>query len=238
LEPLTFKLQRFAERVALELRSAGLVAEELTITLLLEDESDYRRVFRLPEPGADVASWMRVLLSHLETVRLASRLAGVRLVAAPARPQHKQDGLFDTGLRDPVSFWENLARLGALVGDDRVGTPVMTETHRPDSFTLVRPADRVPAPAAPPLHDACGLVLRRFRPAWPVRVTLAGEKPSSLTGEFSGPVREIRGPWRSDGDWWRKESWAVETWQVELEDGAVYQLAHTPEGWSVEGVFD
>ncbi len=238
LEPLTFKLQRFAERIALELRGAGCVAEALTLTLLLEDETDYRRAFRLPEPGADVASWMRVLLSHLEAVRLASHLIGARLVATPARPPQKQDGLFDTGLRDPAAFWENLARLGALIGDDRVGTPVRTDTHRPDAFTLVKPADLVPAPAAAPVQAARGLVLRRFRPAWPAQVTLVDEKPAALAGELAGPVRQLGGPWRTDGDWWRAEAWAVETWQVELEDGVVYQLARTAAGWCVEGVFD
>ncbi len=238
LEPLTFKLQRFAERVAFELRGAGLVAESLALTLRLEDESDYRREFRLPEPGVDVASWMRVLLSHLETLQLASHLVGARLAASPARPQQKQDGLFDTGLRDPAVFWENLARVGALIGDDRIGTPVMTDTHRPDAFTLVRPADTIPVPAEQPLHAPRGLVLRRFRPAWPVRVTLADGKPAFLAGELAGSVRQLAGPWPADGDWWRPEAWAVETWQLELADGAVYQLAHTASGWCVEGVFD
>jgi len=238
LEPLTFKLQRFAERVALELRGAGMVAEALTLTLRLEDETDYRREFRLPEPGAEVASWMRVLLSHLEVLRLASPLVGARLAALPARPQQKQDDLFETGLRDPASFWENLARVGALMGDDRVGTPVMRDTHRPDGFILVKPADAVPAPGAPPIHAQRGLVLRRFRPAWSVQVALEDEKPVVLAGEAGGVIRQLSGPWRAEGEWWRTEAWTVETWQVELEDGAVYQLAHTRAGWWVEGVFD
>jgi hypothetical protein len=54
VEPLFFKLRRFAERIALELRGAGFVAEQLSLTLLLEDESDHRRTFRLPEPSADL----------------------------------------------------------------------------------------------------------------------------------------------------------------------------------------
>ena len=61
IEPLFFKLRRFAERIALELRGAGFVAEKLSLTLLLEDETDHRREFRLPEPGADVEGWLRVL---------------------------------------------------------------------------------------------------------------------------------------------------------------------------------
>lgn len=239
LEPLLFRLQRYAERLAIELRGAGCVAERLALTLLLEDETDHRREFRLPEPGADVAGWMRIMHAHLETLKTVARVVGVRLVATPTRPPQKQDGLFETGLRDPAAFWENLARVGALVGDDRVGTPVVAETHRPDAFTLVKPADVVAPPEAPPFHATRGLALRRFRPAWPVSVACDGARPTELAGPgLRGGVRAASGPWRSAGDWWTDGAWAVEHWEVELNEGGLYQLAHTAEGWRVEGIFD
>jgi protein ImuB len=239
IEPLFFKLRRFAERVALELRGAGFVAERLSLTLLLEDGSDHRREFRLPEPGADVEGWLRILNAHLGTVRTDARVAGVRLVAAPARPSQKQDGLFDTGLRDPAAFWENLARIGAIVGDDRVGTPVPADTHRPDAFVLARPAEAVPPALGGMVHPPCGPTLRRFRPPWPVRVRCEGGGPVRLeNGRLAGEVRAALGPWRCAGDWWKPQAWAVETWQVEMAGGGVYQLACTDAGWSVEGMLD
>ena len=238
-EPLFFKLRRFAERVALELRGAGFVAEKLSLTLLLEDETDHRREFRLPEPGADVEGWMRVLNSHLEGVRTDARVSGVRLVAAPARPQERQEGLFDAGLRDPASFWENLARVAAIVGDDRVGTPVPADTHRPDAFTLERPAEAVAPPVRAPVHPPSGPVLRRFRPPWPVRVVCEAGRPVRLEGgRLEGRVCAALGPWRGAGDWWKPGAWAAETWQVELAAGGVYQVACTQDGWGVEGMLD
>ena len=131
------------------------------------------------------------------------------LVAEPARPQQKQDGLFDTGLRDPAAFWENLARVGARVGDDRVGTPQLSDTHRPDAFILVKPVDAVPAPDEPPHHPARGLVLRRFRPGWSVRVDFIAEKPAFICGALTGAITTAHGPWRADGDWWKPTTWAV-----------------------------
>lgn len=239
IEPLFFKLRRFAERIALELRGAGLVAEKLSLTLLLEDGSDHRREFRLPEPGADVEGWLRVLHSHLGDVRTDARVAGVRLVAAPARPPQRQESLFDTCLRDPASFWENIARIAAIVGDDRVGTPVPADTHRPDAFVLERPAAAVAPPAGPPVHPPRGPALRRFRPPWPVRVVCEAGSPARLEGgRLEGRVSAARGPWRSAGDWWRPEAWAVEVWQVELAAGGVYQLASAEDGWRVEGMLD
>jgi protein ImuB len=236
-EPLLFKLRRYAERIAFELRAAGFVAEALALTLSLEDESDHRREFRLPEPGADPDSWLRVMQAHLEGLRTGARVGGARLSATPARPSARQRGLFDTGLSDPLSFWENLARLGAVVGDDRVGTPVVADTHRPDAFALERPADTVPEPEPPPVHGPRGPVLRRFRPPWPVRVEFT-DRPVELIGALAGVVRASAGPWRRSGDWWKPSAWAVETWHVELATGGVYQLARTAEGWRVDGILD
>jgi protein ImuB len=239
MEPLLFRLRRFAECVALELRGAGFVAEKITLTLLLEDESDYRREFRLPEPGTDVDGWLRVLQGHLENVRTPARVSGVRFGASPTRPQQKQDGLFDTGLRDPAAFWENLARVAALLGDDCVGTPAPADTHRPDAFALQKPVECIPAPREPPVHPLRGLTLRRFRPPWPVRVDCTAGQPVKITGaELRGVIGGTRGPWRACGDWWTRGAWAVETWHVELPDGGIYQLARTAENWCVEGVLD
>jgi protein ImuB len=236
-EPLLFRLRRFAERIAFELRAAGFVAEALALTLFLEDESDHRREFRLPEPGADVDSWLRVMQAHLDGVRTAARVAGARLVATPARAPLKQGGLFDTGLSDPPAFWENLARLGAVVGDDRVGTPVVADTHRPDAFMLEKPAEAVPAPEPPPVHAPKGPVLRRFRPPRPVCVAFT-DRPAGVSGPIVGDVCAAAGPWRRSGDWWKPAAWAVETWHVELATGGVYQLARTSKGWLVEGILD
>ena len=240
MEPLLFRLRRFAECVALELRAATVVAEKLTLTLHLENETDYQREFRLPEPSADVDGWIRVLHGHLETVRTPARVTGVSLSASPARPVEKQDGLFETGLRDPVIFWENLARLGALVGDDRVGTPVLRDTWKPDAVTMDRPTETVPIAEPEPVHPARGLTLRRFRPAWPVRVHFEGHIPKAIDGDtLHVTVRTARGPFRLDGDWWRPaETWTAEVWQAEADNSAIYQLSRNESGWWVEGVLD
>ncbi len=237
LEPLLFKLQRHAECLALELRAAHLVAERLALTLDLEDDTDHRRTFLLAEPGTQVASWLKVMHAHLETLHLPARVTGVRLVATPTRPQLRQDGLFDTGLRDPHAFWENLARVAALLGEDRVGTPVPADTWRPDTFTLERPAESVSPPGPAPAQPARGGVLRRFRPPRPVLVVLEHDRPAAVSGAVSGTVDTALGPWRTSGNWWERDAWSVETWHVQLA-GAVYQLARTDQGWVVEGEID
>jgi protein ImuB len=238
-EPLLFKLRRYAERIALELRAAGLVAEKLSLTLLLEDETDHRREFRLPEPGADVDGWLRVLSSHLEGVRTDARVAGVRLVAAPARPPQRQEGLFDTGLRDPASFWENIARIAAIVGDDRVGTPACADTHRPDAFTMERPAEAVaPAPRAP-VHPEHGPTLRRFRPPWPVRVACEAGAPARLEGgAWGGRCARRSGPGSPRAAGGGPGRGPPRPGRSSLPPGASTSSRAPPDGWCVEGMLD
>lgn len=240
MEPLLFRMRRFAECVALELRSAGRVADKIALTLILEDESDHHHEFRLPEPGADADGWMRVLHAYLETLTTPARVTGVRLVASPARPPQRQDGLFDTALRDPAAFWENLARIAAIVGDDRVGTPALADTWEPDVFKLEKPPHAVPAPEDEPLHPPRGLTFRRFRPPWPAQVGLANNRPQTIDADqMHDVVRIAQGPFYLSGAWWKAETaWALEIWHVELSSGATYQLTRTVKGWCVEGVLD
>jgi protein ImuB len=238
LEPLSFKLRRYAERLAWELRAAHLVAESLHLTLRLDDDRTLRREFGLPEPDAEVDRWMRVMMVHLETLRVEVPLVGASLVVKPTRPRVRQGGLFETGLKDPGSFWETVARLSAIVGEDRVGTPVVLNTHRPDAFALEKPSEVVPPPALAPLHPARGLVLRRYRPARPVRVQIQGGRPVAVQGDPHGAVEASAGPWRLAGEWWEAGgAWNLELWQVQL-GGVAYQVARDAEGWRVEGVWD
>jgi protein ImuB len=63
-------------------------------------------------------------------------IIAVSLEAQPIKPARQQFGFFETALRDPNQLYETLARLTALLGTDRVGTPVLEETYRPDAFRL------------------------------------------------------------------------------------------------------
>ena len=106
--------------------------------------------------------------------------------------------------------------------------------------TLEKPVEAVPPPEEEPIHPPRGLTLRRFRPVWPARVDFDGHRPGRVeTEQLREVVHEAIGPFRLSGQWWKpSESWRVETWQVEIQSGVVYQLARTREGWCVEGVLD
>src|SRR2546430_2584307 len=145
-EPLLFMLRRFLEQLAVRLGAIYLVAKELTLQITFAnppwdgsaaaDKQIYERVFKIPQPTNDVDLLFRMLQTHLENFKSEYPIVAVALSAHPSRPAREQFGLFETTLRNLHQLSETLALLTALLGADRVGTPVLEETHRTDAFRL------------------------------------------------------------------------------------------------------
>ena len=240
LEPLLFLFRRFIDRLAAELRNAHVAAQALELRLKLADDTSHDHLIRLPEPVSDPEILFRALHAYLETVRTSAPIVGVHLRIQPERSLVRQRGLFDGGLRDPHGFADTLARVMALVGSDRVGTPVSANSHRPDGFQLVPPAPTLEPPPQGFVHPPRGLPLRRYRPPLPATVALDAQPAFVWTTTARGPVVVARGPWQTSGDWWEQpRSWQREEWDVELDGGGLYRLARIPgQGWFVEGEYD
>src|SRR5213595_1240406 len=197
-EPLLFMLRRFLEQLAVRLHAIYLVAKELTLQITFADPPQvrtqdgsaaadkqvYERVFKIPQPTNDVDLLFRMLQTHLENFRSEHPIVAVALSAQPIKAAKEQFGLFETTLRNPSQLSETLARLTALLGADRVGTPVLEETHRPDAFRMEpflwnfdseefphrRARARVPLPEGEgrmrvSVLESPRVALRRFRPA-------------------------------------------------------------------------
>jgi protein ImuB len=136
VEPLLFMLRRFLQQLATRLNAIYLVTKELRLRLIFADKSHYQRVFKIPQPTNNEDILFRMLHTHLENFTSAHPIIAVELEAQPSRSVRQQFGLFETTLRDPVQLHETLALLIGLLGADRVGTPVLEETHRPDAFRM------------------------------------------------------------------------------------------------------
>src|SRR5262249_22959475 len=155
--------RRFLEQFAVRLSGIYLVAKTLTLRIQFSNKQTYERRFEIPDPTNSVDLLFRMLQTHLEDFKSEHPIVAVSLEAAPTKPLPQQFGLFEASLRNPNQFYETLARLAALLGNDRIGTPVLEDTHRPDAFRI-EPftwiLDESSVPATPPV----GAALRRFRP--------------------------------------------------------------------------
>jgi nucleotidyltransferase/DNA polymerase involved in DNA repair len=249
LEPLLFMLRRFLERLILRITAVYRLIAGIRLTLLLEDGNKIERQLQIPAPTRDIETLFRIVSQYLDTVQACAPVVGFALEAIPRNPGQNQFDLFQSGLKDPNRFFQTLARLAALLGNDRVGIPEKKNTHQPDSVRLRTPTaanDNERRRKTTKDNDRSednqlriGIPLRRFRPPHPVDVQLSKDKPAWICGHsVTGQVRIARGPWRTSGNWWNPDRWDTQEWDVELEDGSLYRLALNTGRWVVVGVYD
>jgi protein ImuB len=251
-EPLLFMLRRFLEQLAVRLAAIYLVAKELTLRITFANKQSYERVFKIPQPTNDVDLLFRMLQTHLENFRSEHPIVAVALSAEPIKPAREQFGLFETTLRNPHQLSETLARLTALLGSDRIGTPVLEETHRPDAFRMqpfswatVESAvpsgeNRESGPDSHALRTAhATAALRRFRPAVSASVLQDEDTPAHVTSaEVFGKIIAQRGPYLLSGNWWDEKSWDRAEWDLQLENGEVVRCHESEGTWKVDGIYD
>ncbi len=189
-------LARRAEARALALAALTL---DLKLDLKLEDgrvpQRVYRRVLRPALPSTDRKFLLKLLQLEIGAHPPPAAVVALTLAAEAGRAGKVQLGLFvpsADGGPEPSRLDVTLARLKAMVGEDRVGAPALEDTHRAGSFRMesfsVAPADlpknRVPRPrhasvVVPGVGDHNDdssaqprMALRRVRPPAPVRVEL------------------------------------------------------------------
>jgi protein ImuB len=273
-EPLLFMLRHFLQQLSVRLSAVYHVVKELTLRITFSNPSRdgfaaankqiYERVFKIPQPSNDVDLLFRMLHTHLENFKSEYPIIAVSLQAEPAKPSQQQFGLFETSLRDPNQLYETLARLVALLGSDRVGTPVLEETYRPDAFHLEPfswdfggttsvsshyssdATERVPPISTNAMSKPA---LRWFRPNIAASVLLAEGQPIHLrSGQVSGAVSAQCGPYRASGNWWDEKIWSRSEWDLELENNVLVRCHQSPpslrsgvagvEKWEIDGIYD
>jgi protein ImuB len=285
LEPLAFLLNRMLEQVCARLANRALAAQELRLELKLEqhvevhEEHDdvlpagngtqrFARTIQLPVPMLDVKTFLKLLQLDLQAHPPGAPIANIQLSVEPARPRATQSGLFLPPVPEPEKLELTLARIAAVVGQGRVGSVELFDTHREDAFAMCHFAPAEPEIKKPAMRKknvsaqdngstkeaadrAAGkmsavIALRFFRPPLRAVITLREGKPAHLECPRDGLVGDIvwtAGPWRSSGDWFEQEGWSREEWDIAIpaESGLVlYRLVQDKltGKWFVEGVYD
>lgn len=235
LESLAFALGVLLNRVCARLKARALALHELFIAMecevRLETEPDgtrpearYEKRLRLPIPTENAMTLLKLLQLHLDSSPPAGPVTQIRIKAEAAKPRALQGGLFFPATPDPEKLELTLARLSKLVGEGKVGSPEIVDTHRPDAFRMTRfnpfETDRKKATeksVASAVKE--NLTARRvFRPPVPARVETRGGLPVRvLFGGRRGDVVTASGPWRTSGDWWNEDRWRREEWEVGLK---------------------
>ena len=180
----------------------------------------------------------RILHTHLENLKLPQRPVGVRLSLQAVAPARDQLQLFESALRDLNRFGETLAKLKAFLGNEHVGVPARSNTHRPDSYVLEECFTIREQKREETLQPLRGLPLRRFRPAISSLVSVQEGRPISVkSSAIRDAIRSCAGPYRLSGNWWDRECWQHEEWDVALAKGGLYRLSRHNTTWNIEGCY-
>jgi protein ImuB len=232
LEPLSFVFARLLEPLAAALEAADRGGVALRLHLRLTDRTTYARTLGLPAPMRDPRVLRTLLLLDLESHPPPAAVDIVTIEIDPAPGRIVQYSLLERPVPSPETLATLMARLGALVGESRCGSPEILDTHRPDGWTMkpVSFAERVlppegasrilPATAGNQESDlftgsnggsyagvgqARGLALRRFRPPIAARVAVERGRPARVAIDRRGmPGGVVR---QAAGPWRSSGNW-------------------------------
>ncbi|MFZ0144388.1 MAG: hypothetical protein WAL08_08540, partial [Candidatus Sulfotelmatobacter sp.] len=213
-------------------------------------QNKFCRTLRLPLPMLDAKLFLKLLQLDLNAHPPGAPILKIHLAAEPARPRSAQSGLFLPPSPESEKLELTLARIAGLVGEPRVGSVELLDTHRAEGFRM----RHFTPEAAPKINrqkaaeeKSAVAALRLFRPLLRATVTLENGELArvvcSKKKEVQGNVLWKAGPWRSSGDWWEREAWARDEWDIALQNAdnvALYRLVHDLLGgsWFVEGTYD
>ncbi len=215
-------------------------------------QTKFTRNLSLPLPMLDAKVFLKLLQLDLNAHPPGAPIVKIHLSAEPARARSAQGGLFLPPSPEPEKLELTLARIAGIVGEQKVGAVELLDTHHPVGFRMRRfvaeVARKTPQKKTPDATEAQAAIiaLRRFRPPLRANVTLENGQPAYLIcrrKDVHGEVLWKAGPWRFSGDWWEREAWSRDEWDLALRNGeavAFYRLVHDllGGGWFVEGTYD
>ena len=262
LEPLSFVLARLMEPLSahLERRDRGAAVLHVRLHLVKRDgvtREVYERSLQLPAPMRDARTLRTLALLDLESHPPSAAIDRVVVAVDPTPGRVIQFSLLTRPLPSPEQLSTLMARLTALMGENRCGAAVTVDAWQPGAFDMkaFTPREGREGLERWEGRDRPVLAIRRFRVPVPARVKVECGVPIRVTidrrGLSGGNVEEYAGPWRTSGGWWISvppasptqpipASWDRDEWDVTLSDGATYRVfrERDTDAWFIEGVVD
>ncbi len=221
----------------------ALCLASLCIEMSLEGAREYKRVIRPAIPSNDKKFLLKLLQLEVAAHPPQAAIVSLTLTADAGQQSKVQLGLFAPQTPEPSRLDVTLARLKAIVGADRVGSPVLKNTHRPGFFDMQEFV--IADPASSPPEFPARASLRRMRPPHPLRMQMLSKKPAAFRdGSDRYEVVIAYGPWQSSGCWWSVGKWDLEEWDVMATNnlgesvGCLIVHDHLNGNWLLDAFYD
>ena len=205
LEPLSFVLGRLMEPLAAHLDRRGRGAAVLHVRLHLVTRAVHERALQLPAPIKDARTLRTLALLDLESHPPAAAIDRVVVAVDPTPARVLQFSLLTRPLPSPEQISTLMARLSALMGEGRCGSPVAVDTWQPGAFAMKPFAPEIRARAiespdtefrtpnrslrasvTPRPANRRVVALRRFRIPVPARVRVEQGRPIRVITDRRG----------------------------------------------------
>ena len=252
LEPLSFVVARLCESLSKQLEDADRGAVTVTTRLALVSKAGFERTLHLPAPMRDPRVLRTLIHLDLEahppkgvtdeiTGLATSGIDAVEVEVEVSPGRITQGALFVKTIPTPEALSTLVARLGALMGSDRVGSPALADSHDERSnFTqtplnVLQERTNSQRESTNPLRDRTNrpLGFRRIRTTPAIRLECTNGRPTA---------NAAAGPWRSSGRWWRRDgsAWDRDTWDLQMASGELLRVSRNrrSKNWEMEGTYD
>jgi protein ImuB len=218
MDSLLFIGARMIDCLVARASARALSLATLTVDLALAGGRQHERVIRPAFPSVDRKFLLKLLQLEIAAHPPQAAVLSFTLTAEAGQSSKVQLGLFAPQTPEPSRLDVTIARLKAIAGEDRVGSPVLEDTHRSGSFRME--GFSVSGASGTPKASRPRMALRRMRPPVPVRVQLHTTKPAAFRdAEVNHEITAAYGPWRSRGCWWSTVAWDEEEWDVLAQAG-------------------
>lgn len=266
LEPLSFVLARLIDPLSAHLERRGRGAAVLHVRLHLVTREVYERSLQLPTPIRDARTLRTLVQLDLESHPPTAGIDRVVVAVDPTPGRVLQHSLLARPVPAPEQLSTLIARLNAVMGEGRVGSPALVDSWQPDACALQPFAPREsegplttvrmesPDDWRAGAQPRAAMAVRRFRSPVPARVTVEQGEPRLVLvdrrGIAGGRVAKCAGPWRSSGGWWHEpddagahitsRAWDRDEWDVTFPDGTTCLLVQdrAARTWCIDGVLD
>jgi protein ImuB len=143
LEPLSFVLGRLMEPLAAHLDRRGRGAAVLHVRLHLVTRTVYERTLELSTPIREARTLRTLALLDLESHPPDAAIDRVCVAVEPTPARDLQYSLLTRPLPSPEQISTLMARLTALMGEGRCGSPAVVDSWEPGAFEMkaFAPAD-------------------------------------------------------------------------------------------------
>jgi protein ImuB len=136
LEPLSFVLGRLMEPLAAHLERRDRGAAVLYVRLQLVTRAVHERSLQLPAPMRDARALRTLALLDLESHPPDAAIDRITVAVDPTPGRVVQFSLLTRPLPSPEHLSTLAARLAALMGEGRCGSPELVDSWRPGAFAM------------------------------------------------------------------------------------------------------